>query len=130
MVIDTSAVLAILLSESDASQYARTIESSDRCIMSAASFLEAAMVVDGRGDAIASRRLDAFMREAEIEVVPLTMPQVQIARQAFRDFGKGRHKASLNFGDCITYALAKESGEPLLFKGGDFAKTDILNALR
>jgi ribonuclease VapC len=130
MVLDTSAVLAILLAEPDAARYAQQIETAERCSMSSASFLDAAMVIDGRGDAIASRRLDAFVRESEVKILPFTADQAQTARQAFRDFGRGRHKASLNFGDCITYALAKELGEPLLFKGNNFSKTDILNALK
>ena len=128
MVVDTSAVLAILLAESDAEKYARAIDDSPECRMSAASYLEAALVIDHRGDAIASREFDRFFRRADIRVEPVTLEQAQIARQAYRDFGKGRHPAGLNFGDCLSYALAKSLDEPLLFKGGDFSETDVESA--
>lgn len=93
--------------------------------MSAANFLEAAINIDVHGDAEASRQLDNFIRQAGIEIAAITVDQAQIARQAYQDFGKGRHRAGLNFGDCFAYALAKETGEPLLFKGNDFIHTDI-----
>src|SRR5205807_8397778 len=95
------------------------------CIISAVSYLEAAIVIDGGRDPIASRRFDDFFRESAIAVEPVTFHQAKIAREAYRDFGKGRHRAGLNFGDCFAYALAKEKGEPLLFKGNDFRKTDV-----
>ncbi len=128
MIIDTSAVLAILLAESDAARYARAIEDADPRRMSAAGYLEAAMVIDNRGDAIASREFDLFLRRAGIAIEPVTFEQAQIARQAYRDFGKGRHPAGLNFGDCLSYALSKSLDEPLLFKGADFAQTDVQRA--
>ena len=128
MIIDTSAVLAILLAEDDAERYARAIEEADTCRMSAASYSEAAVVIDNRGDAVASREFDLFFRRAGIAVEPVTFEQAQIARQAYRDFGKGRHPAGLNFGDCLSYALSKSLDEPLLFKGTDFAQTDVQRA--
>jgi ribonuclease VapC len=129
MVIDTSAILAILLAEPEAERFAKAIDSAEACYASAASFLEAAIVIDSRGDAIASRELDRFFRRAAIEIVPLTFEQAQIARQAYRDFGKRRHPAGLNFGDCLSYALAKAMDETLLFKGDDFTRTDIVPAV-
>lgn len=125
MIIDTSALLAILFQEADASFYARMVAHERICRMSAANFLEAAINVDVHGDAEASRQLDAFIRRAGIEIVPVTHEQAQIARQAYLDFGKGRHPASLNFGDCFAYALARANGDRLLFKGDDFTQTDI-----
>lgn len=128
MVIDTSAVLAILLAEDDAGRYARAIQDAMRCRMSAANYLEAALVIDNCGDAVASREFDRFFRRASIAIEPVTQEHAEIARQAYRDFGKGRHPARLNFGDCLAYALARASDEPLLFKGRDFAQTDIRSA--
>jgi ribonuclease VapC len=96
--------------------------------MSAAGYLEAAVVIDNRGDPVASREFDLFFRRAGIAIEPVTFEQAQIARQAYRDFGKGRHPAGLNFGDCLSYALSKSLDEPLLFKGADFAHTDVLRA--
>jgi ribonuclease VapC len=129
MVIDASAILAILLAEDDAERYARAIEAALRPRMSAASYLEAAVVIDNRGDVVARREFDRFMRRTEIEVVAVDREQAEIARQAYRDFGKGRHPAGLNFGDCFSYALAKSVDEPLLFKGAfkgaDFSRTDV-----
>lgn len=125
MVIDTSALLAILLNESDAPAFAGSIEAAEDCCISAATYLEAAIVIDNRGDAVASREFDRFIRRAGIRVEPATPEQAEIARAAYRDFGKGRHPAALNFGDCFAYALAKSRDEPLLFKGDDFARTDL-----
>jgi ribonuclease VapC len=125
MVIDTSAVLAILLSEGDANLYAEAIEKADSCHMSAANYLEAALVIDTRGDPVASREFDLFFRRADFVIEPVTLEHAQIARQSYRDFGKGRHTAALNFGDCLAYALAKSLDQPLLFKGSDFSRTDI-----
>jgi ribonuclease VapC len=98
---------------------------ADECAISAVSYVEAAIVIDGSRDPIASRRFDDFFRESEVVVESVTPWQAEIARQAYRDFGKGRHRAGLNFGDCFAYALAKEKGEALLFKGDDFCHTDI-----
>lgn len=130
MIIDTSAIIAILRAEPDAPAFAEAIATAETCTMSAANFLEAAVVIDGSRDPIASRRFDEFMRTAEIAIAPVTENQVRIAREAYRDFGKGSgHSAGLNFGDCFAYALAKEAQEPLLFKGKDFAHTDVRPAL-
>jgi ribonuclease VapC len=125
MVIDASAVIAILLAEEDAERYARAMGAASQARMSAASYLEAAVVIDNRGDVVARREFDRFIRRAGIEVVAVDLEQAEIARQAYRDFGKGRHRAGLNFGDCFSYALSKAIDEPLLFKGGDFALTDV-----
>jgi ribonuclease VapC len=125
MIIDTSALLAVLYQEDDALYFAEAIVAAPECRMSAANFLEAAINIDAVGDAEASRQLDAFIRRAGIEITAVTHEQAQIARQAYRDFGKGRHPAALNFGDCFAYALVRETGESLLFKGNDFGKTDI-----
>lgn len=125
MVIDTSAVLAILFAEADAAAFAGAIEGNQPRRMSAASYLEAAIVIDGRGDAHASMEFDLFIRRADVQVEPVTLEQANIARQAYRDFGKGKHPAALNFGDCLSYALSKTVDEPLLFKGNDFPLTDV-----
>lgn len=126
MIIDTSAVLAILFQEEDAQTFADAIASEPAGKMSAANFLEAAIVIDSRGDAEASRQLDTFIRRANIQIEAVTYEHAQIARQAYQDFGKGHHPAGLNFGDCFAYALTQHSGESLLFKGEDFVKTDLL----
>jgi ribonuclease VapC len=125
MIIDTSALLAILYQEEDADYFAKAVTAAPLCRMSAANFLEAAINIDVHGGAEASRQLDVFIRRAEMEIRSVSFEQAQIARQAYLDFGKGRHPAGLNFGDCFAYALARETGEPLLFKGNDFGKTDI-----
>ena len=125
MIVDTSAVLAILFHEDDALHYARAIETADTCRMSAANFLEAAINLDHRGDAAAGRQLDTFIERAQIDIEPVTLEQARIARQAYLDYGKGRHPAGLNFGDVFAYALSKITGESLLFKGRDFPQTDI-----
>jgi ribonuclease VapC len=126
MIVDTSALLAILYQEEDAEWFVQAIVSAPICRMSAANFLEAAINIDTNGDPEASRQLDNFIRKASIEIAAITSEQAQIARQAYQDFGKGRHKAGLNFGDCFAYALARATGEPLLFKGNDFVDTDLL----
>ena len=126
MIIDTSAIIAILRDEPEAQFCAMAIESAAQRRVSAANFLEAAVVIDGSRDPVASRRFDELVREAHLTVEPVTEAQARIARDAYRDFGKGSgHPAQLNFGDCFAYALAKATGEPLLFKGNDFAHTDI-----
>ena len=131
MIIDTSAIIAILRNELDAPAHARAIADATLRLVSAVNFVESAVVIDASRDPIASRRFDDFMREADISVMPVTESQAQIAREAYRDFGKGSgHPAALNFGDCFAYALAKESGEPLLFKGDDFAHTDVAPVLQ
>ena len=129
MVIDTSAVLAVLLAEPDGPDFAGAIATAERRLMSAASFLETAIVIDSQLGAAAGRQLDVFADRAGLTVVPVSLDHVRIARQAYADYGKGHHPAGLNFGDCFAYALAKAAGEPLLFKGTDFAATDITAAL-
>ena len=129
MIIDTSALIAILRDEADAADYARVIEVSANRRLSAANFVEIAIVIDGSRDPIASRRFDELVKEAELIIEPVTETQARIAREAYRDFGKGSgHPAQLNFGDCFSYALAKAIGEPLLFKGDDFIHTDVIPA--
>jgi ribonuclease VapC len=125
MIIDTSAIVAILFNEDDAQIYAEAISRADSCRVSAATFVEAAIVVESQTKNNGSRQLDAFIRRAGITIEPVTEEQAHIARQAFTDFGKGRHPAGLNYGDCFSYALSKATREPLLFKGKDFAKTDL-----
>ena len=130
MIIDTSALIAILRDEPEAAACARAIEAASRRLVSAANFLEAAIVIDGNRDPVASRRFDDLLREAQLVIEPVTESQARIAREAHRDFGRGSgHPARLNFGDCFAYALARLTGEPLLFKGTDFANTDITPAL-
>jgi ribonuclease VapC len=121
----------VLRAEPDAEQFTRAIENSTRSPLSAANFLETAIVIDLTGDPVASRRFDDFVKEAEIQIEPVTEHQAHLARAAYRDFGKGsKHRAKLNFGDCFAYALAKDKGEPLLFKGSDFRHTDVTSALK
>ena len=126
MIVDSSAVVAILADEPEAAEYVRAIEEAGSVAISAANYLEAAIVVDGRRDAIGSRRFDEFLRESGIRIEPVTEEQAILARAAYRDFGRGSgHPAKLNFGDCFAYALAKATGEALLFKGDDFRHTDV-----
>jgi ribonuclease VapC len=130
VIIDTSAIVAILKGEPEAPRFANAIQAALTRRISAGSLLEAAIVVDGNEDPVLSRRLDEVVERASITIEPVTLDQVRIGRQAYRDFGKGsRHPANLNFGDCFAYALAKATGEPLLFKGNDFSHTDIKPAL-
>jgi ribonuclease VapC len=129
MIVDTSAVIAILFYEEEAEKCARAIAESDSRRMSAVSFVETAIVIEAQTRKEGSSQFDAFLRRAGITIEPVTEEQAYLARQAFLDFGKGRHPASLNFGDCFAYALSKAMGEPLLFKGQDFSKTDLRSAL-
>ena len=128
MIVDTSAVIAVLFAESDAAVYANAIARADSCRMSAATFVEVAIIVEAQTKGSGARQMDAFMRRAGITIEPVTEEHAHLAWQAFTDFGKGRHPASLNYGDCFSYALAKATGEPLLFKGKDFTKTDLVAA--
>ena len=125
MILDTSAMVAILYREPEAAEFIRLIHDADVCRISVANYVELSMVVESQLGAEAGRQAEAFLRRAGIVIEPITVAHGEIARQAFLDFGKGRHKAGLNFGDCFAYALAKATGEPLLFKGEDFGKTDI-----
>jgi ribonuclease VapC len=130
VIIDTSALVAILFAEPDAATYAVAIEAAEERRISAVNWVEAAIVIDGRRDPVASRRFDDALREATIIVEPVDERQAQTAREAYRDFGRGSgHPARLNFGDCFAYALARDRGEPLLFKGNDFIHTDIVSAV-
>ena len=130
MIIDTSALIAILRNEPEAKDCALAIERNEIRRVSAANFVETALVIDGSRDPIASRRFDDLVKEAQIAIEPVTEAQARVAREAYRDFGKSsRHPANLNFGDCFAYALAKTTGEPLLFKGADFIHTDIIPEL-
>ena len=117
--------MAILLDEPDAERYHAAIAEAQRCRMSTANFLEAAMVVEARGGAAGGRELDRYVDTAPIVLEPVTPDQARLAREAWRRFGKGNHPAGLNIGDCFAYALAEATREPLLFKGEDFALTDI-----
>jgi ribonuclease VapC len=131
MIVDTSALITILRDEPEASVFAVAIAEADRRRMSAANYLEAAMVIDGSRDPIASRRFDDLLRVAGIAIEPVTEEQAKVAREAYRDFGRGSgHAARLNFGDCFAYALAKTTGEPLLFKGDDFLHAGIAQPQR
>ena len=125
MTLDTSAIVAVLQDEVEAAEFLALIDEAPRCLISAVSVLEAAMVLDGRRGENAGAQLDQFLRRASIEIVAFDEEQLVVARRAFLRFGKGRHKAGLNFGDCAAYALAQWSGEPLLFKGADFGATDV-----
>ena len=125
MIVDTSAVLAVLFAEPDAGRYERAIAGASRCRMSVASLLEAAIVLESRTGAAAGHELDLFLERAPIELAPVTPDHAQAARRAWRRFGRGNHPAGLNFGDCFAYALAEATREPLLFKGRNFALTDI-----
>ena len=125
MIIDTSAVLAIMFGESDAQSFEKAIIESPRSQMSVVSFLEADIVLESRGGPNAGHELDAFLENACIELVPVTYAHAAGAPQAWRRFGRGNHPAGLNFGDCFAHALAEATSEPLLFKGEDFALTDV-----
>ncbi len=130
MIIDTSAIIAILRAEPEAEAFSRAIAGVRNRRVSAVNFVEAAAVIDGSRDPVASRRLDELFQEANLAIEPVTVTQARLAREAYRDFGKGSgHPASLNLGDCFAYALAKELGEPMLFKGDGFGRTDIASAL-
>lgn len=125
MVVDTSALLAIFFKEPEAEDFARAIARAEVPRMSAANLLEAGIVADTQTDPRTGRQLDALVATFRLRIEPVTEEQVRIARQAYVDFGRGNHPAKLNFGDCFAYALAKATGELLLFKGDDFELTDI-----
>src|SRR5690242_8381479 len=125
MVIDTSALIAILLGEPDALRFAKAIDAGYPRLLSAANFVEASIVIEARRGEAGSRDLDLLIHRTDIEIVPVDRDQAELARASWRRFGRGRHPARLNYGDCFAYALAKGSGSPLLFAGDDFARTDI-----
>jgi ribonuclease VapC len=128
MVIDTSALMAILQVEHEALAFVRLLDEADRCLMSAANLLEAGIVMFSRRGMSGLHEMDLFVVSAGIEIAPFDRDQAVLARQAAMRYGRGRHPAGLNFGDCMAYALAKSEGLPLLFKGGDFARTDVTPA--
>lgn len=128
MIVDTSAMVAILFDENDAGVYDDAIANAPSSRMSVVNFIEAAIVVEGRSGEVAGQDLDDYCQNAPIELIPVTVEQMQAARRAWRRFGKGNHPAALNFGDCFAYALADTTREPLLFKGPDFSLTDIESA--
>lgn len=130
MIVDTSAIIAILRDEDDAEVYARALAAGDVRRLSAASYLECGIVLDRQPDPIVSRGLDNLLEEAEFVIEPVTERQARLARAAYADFGKGSgHPAGLNFGDCLSYALAQDLREPLLWKGDDFGHTGVRSAL-
>ncbi len=129
IVVDTSAILALLQNESDAERFEDALAASEQSLMSAATALECAMVIEARYTPLGGARFDLLVKEAEIEIVAFDSEQLALARAAFRRFGRGRHPAALNFGDCFAYALSKHRGAPLLFKGDDFSQTDVSSAL-
>ncbi len=129
MVIDTSALVAILFDEPERPMLAEAIVAEPRRLISAATLLEASIVVEARRGEAAGRELDLLIHRIGGDVVAVTEPQVELARAAWRRYGRGRHAAALNYGDCFSYALARHAGEPLLFKGDDFAHTDVVSAL-
>ncbi len=130
MVLDTSALLSVLLDEPAAPRILEAIVDAEGLRMSAANWLELAMIVEEKGGRLASLRLDEFFRAAGIEITAVSVEQAAAARTAWRYFGRHKHSARLDFGDCFAYALAKSSGEKLLFTGEDFARTDIEPALK
>jgi ribonuclease VapC len=128
MVIDTSALLAILLDEPERPVFNKMIEDADTHWMSTATFVETSIVIEARHGFEGLRDLDLLLERAEIELIPVDGEQARAARHAWSQFGKGRHDAALNYGDCFSYALARKSDQPLLFKGDDFGKTDVIVA--
>ena len=125
MVIDTSAIIAILTAEPETLRLAQVIATDPKRIMSSFSQLEASIVIEARKGESGGRELDLLLHRIKVDIIPLTTEMSQLALEAWRRFGKGKHPAKLNIGDCCAYALAKYSGEPLLFKGNDFSQTDI-----
>lgn len=128
MVIDTSALVAMLTDEPESELFEAAVASDPVRLMSTASYLEAAIVIETRFGEAGGRELDLWLHRAGVDLVAVGADQAQAARAAYRRFGKGRHRAGLNYGDCFAYALAASSGQPLLFKGEDFAHTDIVAA--
>ena len=125
MIVDSSALIAILFNEPDRASLVAKMASASSLSVSAASVLESAMVLEGNRGLGASADLDDLIRRTRMRIIPFDLEQLEIARKAFELYGKGRHPAGLNFGDCISYALAKWTGEALLYKGADFTLTDV-----
>lgn len=128
MVIDTSALVAILFGETERGDFIARMVADVRRLISAATLVETGILVESRRGESAGRELDLFLHRAQVQPVAVDEEQARRARAAWRTFGKGRHPAALNYGDCFSYALAQISGEPLLFKGDDFSQTDIARA--
>jgi ribonuclease VapC len=129
MVIDTSALVAMLADEADAPRFEAAIASDPVRLLSAGTLLEASIVIEARYGEVGGRELDLWLHKAVIEIVAFDQEQAELARDAYRRYGKGRHAAALSYGDCFAYALCAVRGEPLLFKGDDFTRTDVRNAL-
>ncbi len=129
MILDTSSLIAILAEEPDSEVHIEAISQAPLCRVSAGTFVELSIVIERQFSPEVAQQCDALFRHVGVVIEPVTVEQAHLARQAFHDFGRGRHAAGLNFGDCFAYALAKSTGEPLLFKGEDFRKTDVLCAL-
>jgi ribonuclease VapC len=125
MVLDTSAIMAILQNEPQRRRFNEAIEAADTRSLSTASFVESSMIVESRYGADGVRDLDLFIAKSQVSLVAVDEDQANLARRAFRKFGKGRHPAGLNFGDCFSYALSRSLDQPLLFKGNDFSQTDV-----
>jgi ribonuclease VapC len=125
MVVDTSALIALLNMEPESARLAVALESDPTRLVSAATVVEAGLVIESRFGSVGGRELDLLIAKAGLSIESVTADQADVAREAWRRYGKGRHSAGLNFGDCFSYALAKVTGEPLLFKGDDFTHTDI-----
>ena len=125
MVVDSSALIALLNMEPESARIAVALESDATRLVSAATVVEAGLVIESRFGSVGGRELDLLIAKAGLSIEPVTADQADVAREAWRRYGKGRHSAGLNFGDCFSYALAKVTGEPLLFKGDDFTHTDI-----
>jgi len=129
MILDTSALIALIEGEPEADMFLELIAHSSQVSISAATYVEASIVIDARDNPVLSRSLDTLLDDLAVTIEPVTADQAWVARQAYRDFGKGRqHPAQLNFGDCFSYALASTAGQPLLFKGQDFSHTDVRSA--
>jgi ribonuclease VapC len=130
MILDTSALVAVITGEEDGSVFALAMHNADTLRLSAASYLEASIVLNKRRDPVLNTKLDELIEDVEIVIEPVTVEQARIARQAYRDYGQGSgHPANLNFGDCFSYALARDKREPLLYKGDDFVHTDLRSGL-
>jgi ribonuclease VapC len=129
IVVDTSAIVAILREEAEGNKFTEIIGEATSCFFSAVSLFEASVVIIGRGRPELAQGLDTLIRELAIEIIPFDEDLALASRAAFIRFGKGRHPAGLNFADCVSYALAHSRGLPLLYKGADFAKTDVISAL-
>jgi ribonuclease VapC len=125
VILDTSSVVAVLAQEADAERYIHAISHASICRISAANFVELTIVLEAQHGPEVVRQCEALFRRVGVVIEPVTLDQAHLARQAYLDFGRGRHAAGLNFGDCFAYALSKATAEPLLFKGCDFSKTDV-----